>query len=356
MNEALESSNLSNNSGANSQANMTNRPEGGVQPDGAPTPRDDAGRSGTTPLTDARAAGATEPGSASGANASDRRRRRRALISAPIRVRGVDVTEDGPDEISTTLDVSRNGLLFATSLDRFAAGMEVAVTFPYTKTPGVVQAEQPGRVVRVSEIFDGRWSVAIALGVGVGEDLVDAAGRILVAKDASATCEEKATEAEKPLVLVVDADPAIRTSLKSSLACDGYKVFAVSNAKEAHEILKMFTPALLIAEIEGEDLPGYELCAHCKSTPRLRTVPVMLLTSSAYPSDYANAHSLGAVVCMAKPYRQERLAHVVRLLAPTQQAKTQGAPARPADPSRRACRSKKPGASEPPQERRRWLF
>jgi hypothetical protein len=43
---------------------------------------------------------------------------------------------------------------------------------------------------------------------------------------------------------------------------------------------------------------------------------VMLLTSSAYPSDYSNAHSLGAVVCMAKPFRQERLGHMVRLLAP----------------------------------------
>jgi len=40
----------------------------------------------------------------------------------------------------------------------------------------------------------------------------------------------------------------------------------------------------------------------------------MLMTSSAYPSDYSSAHSVGAVVCMAKPYKQERLGHVVRLL------------------------------------------
>ena len=94
-------------------------------------------------------------------------------------------------------------------------------------------------------------------------------------------------------------------------------MIALSSAAEAHHVLEMFTPALLIAEIEGEDLPGYELCAYVKGTPRLQTVPVMLMTSSAYPSDYANAHSLGAVVCIAKPYRQERLGHVVRLLAPT---------------------------------------
>ncbi len=297
-----------------------------------------------------------EPASLNGSAGADRRRRRRAMISAPIRVRSVDVTESGPDEISTTLDVSRNGVLFASWLDTFRAGMEVAVTFPFSRTPDVAQAEQSGRIVRVSELPDGRRSVAIALGVGVGEDIVDAAGRTLIAKNPPAECEKDPAAAEKPLVLVVDADPLVRQSLKTLLACDGYKVIAVAGAADGHEVLKMFTPVLLIAEIEGEDWPGYELCAHCKSTPRLRAVPVMLLTSSAYPSDYANAHSLGAVVCMAKPYRQERLAHVVRLLAPTPRAKEQCTPARPADPARGYAARKAAAAGDPLHQRRRWQF
>lgn len=288
---------------------------------------------------------------------AERRRRRRALISAPIRVRSADVTQDGPDEISTTLDVSRNGVLFASTLASFAAGMEVAVTFPYSDTPQIPLAEQPGRVVRVSELPDGRQSVAIALGVGVGEDLVDTAGRTLVSGEQNVSTAEPPDGDERPLVLAVDSDPAIRQSLKALLRPEGYDVIAVSCATEGHEVLEMFTPALLIAEIEGEELPGYELCAYCKSTSRLRTVPVVLLTSSAYPSDYANAHSLGAVVCMAKPYRQERLAHIVRLLAPTPQAKAQAAPARPADSSRRTPTGiKPPAANDSPQQRRRWGF
>jgi len=198
--------------------------------------------------------------------------------------------------------------------------MEVAVTFPYEKSAQMARAVQSGRVVRISEMGEGKCSVAIAMGVGVGEDIVDAAGRCLIAKQEAAG-QQQGQDADrlKPLVLVVDADPAIRKSIKTSLAGEGYHVIAVGRGAEGHEVLKMFTPALLIAEIEGEDLPGYELCGHCKATPRLQTVPILLLTRSAYPSDYANAHSLGAVVCMAKPYRQDRLGHVVRLLAPTQQ-------------------------------------
>src|SRR5271155_4953325 len=86
----------------------------------------------------------------------DRRRRRRALISAPVRVRGVDVTDGGPDEISATIDVSRVGILFPTSLDSYSRGMDVMVTFPYSSAKHAVQAEQHGRVVRVHGSPDGR--------------------------------------------------------------------------------------------------------------------------------------------------------------------------------------------------------
>ena len=314
---------------------LPDQSQGGNHPTGMPV--DMAGDSASAskssePQSEAHGAPNT------GASPADRRSRRRALISAPVRVRSVDVTEGGPDEISTTLDVSRGGVLFATKQDAFEVGMVVAVTFPYSKSPVAVQAEQAGRVARVSQLPDGGYSVAVVLRSGAGEDLVDNGGQKLEA-DVEAPAHAAQLIPQKPLVVVVDKDIALRDSLKAYLTADGYEVIALSSASEAHHVLEMFTPALLIAEIEGEDLPGYELCAYVKGTPRLQTVPVMLMTSSAYPSDYANAHSLGAVVCIAKPYRQERLGHVVRLLAPTRQAKEQAAPARPGDASRKGCAS-----------------
>jgi CheY-like chemotaxis protein len=309
------------------------------------------GKACDPPLENAGTAAAkARSDSASGVPVGERRHRRRALISIPVRVRGTDVTEGRLDEISNTLDVSRNGFLFTTPQSTFAVGMIVHVTFPYTKLPGAPQTEQEGHVARVTETLDGRWSVAVVFGVGVGANIVDTASCHLLVKAAPGAVEQTP---ERPLVIVVDGDSIIRDTLDIYLTNDGYEVMALRYAVEAYHALDTFTPALLIAAIEGQDQPGYELCAHVKSTPRLNMVPVMLLTSSAYPSDYAKAHSLGAVVCMAKPYRQERLGHVVRLLAPTQQAKDGTAPVRPADKSRRGCRIKKHSqASNPVQSRR----
>jgi DNA-binding response OmpR family regulator len=69
-------------------------------------------------------------------------------------------------------------------------------------------------------------------------------------------------------------------------------------------------------------MSGHDLCLIIKRNDRLQHVPVILLTRAAQPADYAASHQLGAVVCMAKPFKPERLLHVVRLVSPPPSAKS----------------------------------
>ena len=69
-------------------------------------------------------------------------------------------------------------------------------------------------------------------------------------------------------------------------------------------------------------MSGHDLCLIIKRNDRLQHVPVILLTKSAQPADYSASHQLGAVVCMAKPFKPERLLHVVRLVAPPPAARS----------------------------------
>jgi CheY-like chemotaxis protein len=288
---------------------------------------------------------------------SERRSKHRALISAPVRVRSIDLTHNGLEDITTTLNVSRLGLLLVTTSAVYYRSMDVMVTFPHSKAPSAIQTEQTGRVVRISELPDGRRSVAIALGVAhQDEEFIRTSGERVHHAETPRAPIQRDPNSVKPLVLALDGDEALRDSLKRYLANEGYDVITVTNAQEAREVLDQCTPSLLIAEIEGEGMPGYDICAHCKATPRLQRMPVMLTTSSAYPSNYANAHSLGAVVCMAKPYRQERLGHVVKLLAPPPNAKEMAAAPRAADPSRRHLATGGPIQAPPSNVNSRFRF
>jgi DNA-binding response OmpR family regulator len=118
------------------------------------------------------------------------------------------------------------------------------------------------------------------------------------------------------MVLIVEPDRRTAEMMRGMLEQDGYKVVTVPTAEQALSILRTTVPVAFIAEVEGSDMSGQDLCLIIKRNERLQRVPVILLTRSAQPADYSASHQLGAVVCMAKPFQPERLQHVVRLVAP----------------------------------------
>jgi CheY-like chemotaxis protein len=277
------------------------------------------------------------------ASAKERRHKSRLLISAPVRVRtvGREAKGNASDESTTTVNLSPSGILIETDNQVYHRNMKVAVTLFHDPSAAVAQPEHAGIVVRVSELRKGRHSVAIALESEVSDEHVSEAiekhHRSTQKSESVKLLNPPSPELLLPLVVVLSEESAVRESISAYLSGEGYRVITVSKAEEARSLMEEYTPALVIAEIEGEGLPGYDVCAHCKQTPKLKRVPVLLMTSSAYPSDYAKAHSLGAVVCMAKPYRKERLGHVVRLLAPPLHADKNSAPPKPRDASRRTA-------------------
>lgn len=267
---------------------------------------------------------------------SDRRKKARTVISAPVRVCGVAGPDQDFDEITTTVNLSPAGILIETANAGYYRTMQVRVTLPYEESGAGAHSEQEGHVLRIAELQNGRRSVAIAFPRAAEDHAANAEEpKSQGASNSSVHGAHHVAKPIAPLVLVLESETAASEFMASYLSSEGYEVIAVKTSAEARNVLDERVPSLLIAEIEGEGMPGYTLCSHCKQTPRLKPVPIMLLTSSAYPSDYAKAHSLGAVVCMAKPYKRERLGHVVRLLAPPPHA-NHSAPPRLPDASRYA--------------------
>lgn len=243
------------------------------------------------------------------AGANDRRRRKRAKISAQVHVRFTGSSGDA-EETCTSVDVSRDGLLFLSTRSGYAVGQSIDVTFPYSAAAAGLNKGEPAEIVRVTEQPGNRFAVAVQF----------AAAKTGVARVGSTTSAASA-QTQQSVVLAVEPDQRTAEIMRTTLQPDGYTVIVVSTANEALEVLKSTIPAVFVAEVEAKDMSGQDLCLIVKRNERLQRVPVILLTRSAQPSDYATSHQLGAVVCMAKPFKPERLLHVVRLVAPPPQQK-----------------------------------
>jgi len=84
----------------------------------------------------------------------------REHLSEPVRVRPCD--PQYPEEVCTTLNVSRGGVYVVTSAEHYSVGMNLIVTLNFgPEDPS--HREQIGDVVRVDKIEEGVWGVAIRI-------------------------------------------------------------------------------------------------------------------------------------------------------------------------------------------------
>jgi len=247
----------------------------------------------------------------------ERRRRRRAKITAQVHVKSVNSPQPF-EEICKSVDVSRDGLLFIAARAGYLKCQRLDVTFPYSNAAAALNTPQTAEIVRVTENGGGQFSIAVQFLAAKSEAKSEKKG---VAEDPFAgssgdSVPAATTKQQQSVVLAVEPDQRTADIMRAILQNDGYTVIIVPTAQQALDVLRTTIPAVFLAEVEAEDMSGHDLCLIIKRNDRLQRVPVILLTRSAQPADYSASHQLGAVVCMAKPFKPERLLHVVRLVAP----------------------------------------
>lgn len=241
----------------------------------------------------------------------ERRSRRRAKITASVHIKGIDAPEPF-EEVCKSIDVSRDGLLIQVARAGYWKGQRLEVTFPYSPSAAASTPGQVAEVVRVTETANG-FSVAVHFNFTKPAARAENGNRTGASAPVSSAV---ANSTPQSVVLGVESDPRTAEIMRSILSNDGYTVIIVPTAQQALDVLRTTVPSVFIAEVEGAEMSGHDLCLIVKRNDRLARVPVILITSAATPADYTASHQMGAVVCMAKPFKPERLLHVVRLVAP----------------------------------------
>ncbi len=247
----------------------------------------------------------------------ERRTRRRAKITASVHIRGIDTPEPF-EEVCKSIDVSRDGLLIQVARTGYWKGQRLEITFPYSPSAAGVTPGQPAEVVRVSEQTNGHYSIAVHFAQAKLAGPRAANGN----RAGESTGSAVVVNAPQSVVLGVESDPKTAEIMRSILSNDGYTVIIVPTPQQALDVLRTTVPAVFIAEVESPEMSGHDLCLIVKRNDRLSRVPVILITASAQTADYTASHQMGAVVCMAKPFKPERLLHVVRLVAPPPQLRS----------------------------------
>ena len=127
---------------------------------------------------------------------------------------------------------------------------------------------------------------------------------------------ERRKMSEWDVVLAEDNDDhalLIATALQKA-ADVPVKIRRARNGAEAVALIKESPPSLLLLDLKMPLMAGHEVLDEIKGNPRLRSVPVVVLTSSDRDDDIAESYRLGGNHFITKPASPAELEEKFRVL------------------------------------------
>jgi two-component system, OmpR family, KDP operon response regulator KdpE len=100
-------------------------------------------------------------------------------------------------------------------------------------------------------------------------------------------------------ILVVDDEAQIARVLKTSLSSHGYGVRTAADGDEAIQVMKEWTPDLVITDLRMPNLDGLELCRYIRTKSKL---PIIVLSVKGEERVKVEALDAGADDYVTKPF------------------------------------------------------
>jgi len=134
-------------------------------------------------------------------------------------------------------------------------------------------------------------------------------------------------ETKRTVVIIAEDDPDDRLLIKDAIIEAGKQSIDVYFVQDGAEMLdflyhrgkyedqsKAPIPELVLLDLNMPKKGGMEVLQEIKSDPRLRTIPVVVLTTSRAPEHIARSYELGGNGFITKPNTYSELVEVMRNL------------------------------------------
>ncbi|HXX72997.1 MAG TPA: response regulator, partial [Candidatus Acidoferrales bacterium] len=103
-----------------------------------------------------------------------------------------------------------------------------------------------------------------------------------------------------PAILVAEDEPGVLKLIGEVLSRAGYSPLLAHNGQEAHEILWRAHVDAIVLDLMMPEMNGFELLRHVKENPRLRKIPIFVLTGKQLTDEEAQFIQRETRACFQK--------------------------------------------------------
>ncbi|HXO16173.1 MAG TPA: response regulator, partial [Steroidobacteraceae bacterium] len=124
----------------------------------------------------------------------------------------------------------------------------------------------------------------------------------------------------RTFAMVVDDSITVRRVTQRLLERNGMRVLTARDGMDAVALLQDHVPDVILLDIEMPRMDGYEVAAHVRNDPRLKDVPIIMITSRVGEKHRARAIELGVDDYLGKPYQEAQLLDAIAPLVERRRA------------------------------------
>ncbi len=213
---------------------------------------------------------------------------------------------------------------------------EQDVTIPVV----LVRAGEHSTALITDELIGSREIVVKSVGPqisairGISGATILGDGRIVIILDIGALVRSEWRVRAQPLVarekgdrrifaMVVDDSITVRRVTQRLLERNGMRVLTARDGMDAVTLLQDNVPDIILLDIEMPRMDGYEVAAYVRNDPRLKDVPIIMITSRSGEKHRARAIEIGVDDYLGKPYQEAQLLDAIAPLVERHRAMQQ---------------------------------
>ncbi len=118
-------------------------------------------------------------------------------------------------------------------------------------------------------------------------------------------------------ILVVEDQEDNRRIMRDMLRKAGFEVLEATTGEQGVILAETHMPDLILMDIQMPVLDGYEATRRIKSIPKLKEIPIIVVTSYALSGEDAKAQAAGAAGYVSKPFSPRQLLAEIRHFLPS---------------------------------------
>jgi chemosensory pili system protein ChpA (sensor histidine kinase/response regulator) len=205
----------------------------------------------------------------------------------------------------------------------------------------LVRAGEHSTALVTDELVGSREIVVKSLGPqisairGIAGATILGDGRIVIILDMGSLVrsEWRARPADAPVLdqrdrrtfaLVVDDSITVRRVTQRLLERNGMRVLTAKDGVDAVSLLQENLPDIILLDIEMPRMDGYEVATHVRNDPRLKDIPIVMITSRVSEKHRARAIEIGVDDYLGKPYQESQLLDAIEPLVNRRSAAARG--------------------------------